>query len=71
MRGKLVDSPWKRPGGIPLSDLAGDGAHLFVDEAVGGENDGAAELIGIAGKIADFAPGFFDEKNPGGGIPLL
>jgi hypothetical protein len=67
----MVGSPWKRPGGILLGDWVGDGAHLFVNKAVGGQNDGAAELIGIAGKIADLAAGFFDEKNSGGGVPIL
>ena len=57
---------WRASG-----NFEGDGAHLFVDEAVGGENDGAAELIRIAGKIADSATGFFDEKDASGGVPLL
>ena len=50
-------------------DFQGDGAHLFVDEAVGGEDDGAAELVGISGEVGDFAAGFFDEQDAGGGVP--
>ena len=46
-------------------------SHFFMNEAVGSENDGAAELIGIAGKVADFTSSFFDEKNSGGSVPLL
>src|SRR6267378_3375239 len=59
---------WRRRA---AGNFQSDGAHLFVDEAVGGENDGAAELIRIARKIRDFAPGFFDEKDAGGGVPFL
>src|SRR6267378_2978085 len=59
---------WRRRA---TGNFESDGAHLFVDEAVSGENDGAAELIRIARKIGDFAAGFLDEKDPGGGIPLL
>jgi len=42
-----------------------------VDEAVGGEDDGAAELVWISGEIADFSARFFDEQDSGGGVPLL
>src|SRR5713226_7044573 len=52
-------------------DFQRHGAHLFVDEAVGGENDGAAELVWISGKIAHSAAGFFDQQDAGGGVPLL
>ena len=54
-----------------MGDFKSNGAHLFVDEAVGGEDDGAAELIGISGEIGDFATGFFDEEDSGGGVPGL
>src|SRR5229473_7719220 len=52
-------------------DFQCHGAHLFVDEAVGGENDGAAQLVWISGKIAHSAAGFFDQQDAGGGVPLL
>src|SRR5713226_326783 len=52
-------------------DFQRHGAHLFVDEAVSGENDGAAELVWISGKIAHSAAGFFDQQDAGGGVPLL
>src|SRR5713101_9898777 len=52
-------------------DFQCHGAHLFVDEAVGGENDGAAELVWISGKIAHFSAGFFDQQDARGGVPLL
>jgi hypothetical protein len=42
-----------------------------VNEAVGGEDDGAAEWVRISGKIADFSAGFFDEQDSGGSVPLL
>ena len=54
-----------------MRDFESDGAHLFVDEAVGGEDDGTAELIGISGEIGDFTSGFFDEEDSGGGVPGL
>jgi hypothetical protein len=60
-----------RRGGIPLRDLVGDSAHLFVDKTVGGEDDWSAKLIGISGEIGDLAAGFFDEEDARGGIPLL
>src|SRR5215467_6302171 len=46
-------------------------AHFFVDEAVGGENERPAKLIRLAHEIADFAAGFFDEKNACGDVPLV
>src|SRR5712692_11106134 len=45
--------------------------HLFMDEAVGGEDDGTTELIRVPGKITDSAAGFFHEQDARGGIPLL
>src|SRR6267154_2703109 len=51
-------------------DLERHGAHLFVDQPVGGKNDRAAKLIRIPGKIAHFAAGFFDQQNAGSSIPF-
>src|SRR5713101_4535324 len=42
-----------------------------MDEAVGGEDDRATELIRVPGKITDFAACFFHEQDARGGIPLL
>lgn len=56
---------------MALRNFQGDGAHLFVDEAVGGEDDGAAELVRISGEVGDFAAGLFDEQDAGGGVPGL
>src|SRR4030081_3823140 len=60
-----------RSGRGPAGDLQRHGSHLFVDQPVGGKNDGAAKLIWIPGKIAHFAAGFFDEQDSSGGVPLL
>src|SRR5882672_596358 len=62
----MANRCWRAAG-----NFKSDGAHFFVNEAVGRENDGAAELVWIPGKIADFAAGFFDEEDAGGGVPLL
>src|SRR5271163_3081631 len=43
--------------------------YFAVDEAVGGKRLAAVELVRIAGKVADAAAGFFDEKNAGRRIP--
>src|SRR5713226_8208623 len=51
-------------------DLQRHGAHLFVDQPVGGENHGAAKLVRISGEIAHFATGFFDEEYACGGVPF-
>src|SRR5580704_13607005 len=61
----------RRSGGGAAGDFQGHGAHLFMDEAVGSEDDGAAELVRMACKIADSAAGFFDKENAGGGVPFL
>jgi hypothetical protein len=42
-----------------------------VNEGVGGEDDGAAKLVGLAGEVSDFAAGFLDKEHPGGGVPLF
>src|SRR5260370_3734722 len=52
-------------------DFQRHGAHLFVDEAVGGEDDGAAELVWISSKIAHFSAGFFNQQDACGGVPFL
>jgi hypothetical protein len=44
----------------PAGDLQRHGPHLFVDQPVGGENDGAAKLVRISGEIAHFPAGFFN-----------
>ena len=68
----MEDSPFRtRKSRKAAGDFERDGAHLFVDEAVGGEDDGAVELIGFPGEIADFAAGFFDEEDAGGDIPFV
>ena len=54
---------------VLLRDFSGEGAHFFVDEAVGGEDDRAAELIRLAGKIGNFAAGFFHQQDARGGVP--
>jgi hypothetical protein len=58
-------------GRIATGKFEGDDAHFFVDKAVGGENDGAAEMIGLIVKIRDFSAGLFDEKNACGSVPAL
>src|SRR5260370_2177997 len=52
-------------------DFQRHGAHLLVDEAVGGEDDGAAELVWISSKIAHFSAGFFNQQDACGGVPFL
>src|SRR5260370_22161388 len=44
-------------------------AHLFMDEAVGREDDRAAEVIGLPFEVADSAAGLFDEQHTRGGGP--
>ncbi len=46
-------------------------AHLFMDEAVGREDDRAAEVIGLSFEVADSAAGLFDEQHASGGVPLV
>src|SRR5260370_22851341 len=60
-----------RSGGNALRDFEGDGAHLFVDEAVRCEDDRAAELVGPSREIGDFSASFLDEQDSGRGVPLL
>ena len=40
-----------------------------MDEAVGGEDNGAAEDVGSIVKIGDFSASFLDEKDARGGVP--
>src|SRR6266705_2989289 len=66
----------ERKGSVPQrSGAAGDfqrgRAHLFMDEAVGGEDDGAAEVIGLSFEVADSAAGLFDEQHTSGRVPLV
>ena len=42
-----------------------------MNEAVGGEDDRTAELIGISLKVGDFATGFLNEENARGSVPLV
>src|SRR6266853_5139050 len=60
----------RRDGRSAARDLQRHGAHLFVDQPVGGKNDRAAKLVRIPGKIADFAAGFFDQQNTRSGVPF-
>ena len=46
-------------------------AHLLMDEAVGGEDNRAAEVIGLAFEVADSAARFFDEQHSRSGVPLV
>src|ERR1700682_6412071 len=59
-------SGWGQAG-----DLQRHGSHLFVDQPVGGENDGAAKLVRIPGEIAHFAASFFDQQDARGRVPFL
>ena len=60
-----------RSGRGPAGDLQRHGSHLFVDQPISGENDGAAELVRFSGEIAHFAAGFFDQKDARGRVPFL
>ncbi len=42
-----------------------------MDQTIGCEDHGAAELIRRAEKIAHFAAGFFDKQDAGGGVPAI
>ena len=61
----------RRRGWITTRKIEGDDAHFFVDEAIRGEDDRAAELIGYAVKIGDFATRFFDEYDACGDVPTF
>jgi len=54
-----------------LGDFQRGFAYFFVDEAIGGKNDGRAKLIGFALEVADFAAGFFNEEHARGNVPLV
>ncbi len=54
-----------------LRDFVRHFAHFFVDQAVGGQDDRAAQAVWLAGEIADFAAGFFHQQHPRGGVPGL
>src|SRR5713226_9144585 len=58
-------------GGNALRDFEREGAHLFVDQSVGGTHGETSELIRTSGKISDFAAGFFDQQDASGGVPFL
>jgi hypothetical protein len=55
--------------GVALGQFEGYFAHFFMDEAVGGEDNGAAEDVGSIVKIGDFSASFLDEKDARGGVP--
>jgi len=61
----------QRSTGIALGKFEGNDAHFFMDEAVGGEDDRAAELIRRALKIADFSSSFFDKNDAGSCVPTF
>ena len=42
-----------------------------MDEAVGREDNRAAEVIGLSFEVADSAAGLFDEQHASGGVPLV
>lgn len=54
-----------------MGNFDSDAPHFFVDKAISGKNNGAAELVGFSFKIADSAAGFFNEKDTGGNVPLI
>src|SRR5438445_7751349 len=60
-----------RSGQGPAGDLQRHGSHLFVDQSVGGENDGATKLVRIPGEIAHSPSSFFNQQDARGGVPLL
>ena len=43
-----------------MGNLESDGAHFFVDEAVGCENDGTTELVRLILKITYSSASFLD-----------
>src|SRR5712692_5676050 len=52
-------------------NFKGGGAHFFMNEAVGGEDNRAAELIEIPLKVGDFAAGFLDKEDARSSVPLV
>src|SRR5262249_1488472 len=58
-------------GGIAVGNLESDGAHFFVDEAVGCENDGTTEPVRLILEITDSSTGFLDEEDARSGVPSL
>jgi len=61
---------WPRGRRGSPRDLLGHGAHLFVDQTVGGEDDGAAQLVRIAGKSLTLPPASFDQEDTCGDVPF-
>ena len=65
------DLPAERSRWIAVGNLERHSARLLMNDAIRGENNGAARLVGLPGEVADFSARLLYKQNAGGGVPGL